>query len=164
VEPLRAAEIPEILFERHGRAIRLYLRRLTGSDDTARDLTQEVFLRVVRSGPEYGGPAPAAAWLFRIARNLFVDNRRHSARHPTVPLPADASARPDQELRVDLQQALDALPAPDRDIFLLCEVGGLSYPEIASIVQSTVPGVRSRVYRARQALRARLVSHWSTQP
>jgi RNA polymerase sigma-70 factor, ECF subfamily len=164
MEPSRAPGVPEALFDRHDRAIRLYLMRLTGNEDTARDLAQEVFLRVVRSGPGYSGTAPEAAWLFRVARNVFLDHRRHSARHPTEPLPLDASARADQPLRLDLQQALDALPALDRDVFLLCEIGGLSYAEIAESVQSTVPAVRSRVYRARLALRARLVPHWSKQP
>jgi RNA polymerase sigma-70 factor, ECF subfamily len=160
MEPVSAADVPAALFERHGRAIHLYLRRLTGSDDAARDLAQEVFLRVVRAGPDYAGPAPETPWLFRVARNVFLDHQRHSARHPTEQLPVDAVIGPDQAARVDLQQALEALPSVDRDIFLLCEIGGLSYADVARIVQSTVPAVRSRMYRARLALRARLVPHW----
>jgi RNA polymerase sigma-70 factor, ECF subfamily len=162
MESLHAADIPKVLFERHGRAIHLYLRRLTGSEDVARDLAQEVFLRCVRSGPAYAGSAPEAAWLFRIARNIFLDHQRYAARHPTEPLPIEVSVGADQPRRAALQEALDALPALDRDAFLLCEIGGLSYDEIASVLQSTVPAVRSRIYRARLALRARLVRHWST--
>ena len=61
-----------------------------------------------------------------------------------------------QATRVDLDAALQRLDAVDRDAFLLCELGGLRYEEVAATLELTVAGVRSRIYRVRLALRAAL--------
>src|SRR5215831_19183816 len=71
--------------------------------------------------------------------------------------PVEQIAPPSQSVSLDLDQALAALSSDDRDAFLLAEVGGLSYAEIAVASGSTVAAVRSRIYRARLALRERLM-------
>jgi len=147
------------LFERHGRHVRQYLRGLSGSADVAEDLAQEVFLRVVRGANEYRPQDRERPWLFRIARNAFIDHvRRIGTRPATTALElADRTARAaTQDLRVELRRALAALPDGERDAFLLAEIGGLSYAEIAEALGVTVPSVRSSIYRARLALRAAL--------
>jgi RNA polymerase sigma-70 factor (ECF subfamily) len=147
-----------LLFTAHRDGIFRYLTRLVGQAEAARDLTQEVFLRVAR------GPVPVAtevehrAWVFKIARNLALNHLRDARRQPETVLLADAATPATQELGVALQQALDALPAPDRDVFLLRESGGLSYDEIATACDLTADAVRMRLHRARTALRASLAA------
>lgn len=147
------------LFERHGRHVRQYLRGLSGSADVAEDLAQDVFLRVVRGANEYRPQDRERPWLFRIARNAFIDHvRRVGTRPATAALEsADGTARAaTQDLRVELRRALAELPENERDAFLLAEIGGLSYAEIAETLGVTIPSVRSSIYRARLALRAAL--------
>jgi RNA polymerase sigma-70 factor (ECF subfamily) len=145
------------LFERHGRAVRRFLYRMTRDVALADDLTGEVFLRVVRAGPAYEARGREAAWVFHIARNVWYDARRRARRSVEDPEPADLPVAAGQVLEIDLQRGLDALSEEDREVFLLGEVAGLSYDDIADATGASVAAVRSRIYRARQALRARLL-------
>ena len=76
---------------------------------------------------------------------------------------ADETTPATQELGVALQQALDALAAPDRDVFLLREDAGLGYDEIADACDLTIDAVRMRLHRARTALRAALDAPLATE-
>lgn len=146
------------LFERHGRVIRGYLRALTGSVELAEDLAQEVFLRVVGQAERYEARERERAWLFRIARNALTDHRRRAAARPvTTTLSVELPTEPTQVVRLDLQQALARLPDGEREAFLMAEIGGLSYAEIASALDQTIPAVRSTLYRARLSLRRDLL-------
>ena len=136
-----------------------YLCRLVGHAESARDLTQEVFLRVTRAGLPDTDAGGERAWVFRIARNLGLNFLRDGARRPSSPLPAnfaEPSSAPTQELSIVLTEALAALNDIDRDVFLMREVGGLSYDEIAAACELTTTAVRSRLHRARQQLREAL--------
>jgi RNA polymerase sigma-70 factor, ECF subfamily len=150
------ATLARRLFDEHGSAIHRYFRRLTGDRGEADDLAQEVFLRVVRAADAYEPSERERAWLFRIARNVFLDGRRRASRSRVVDTPADAVVAAAQPVRSGVREALATLASEDREAFLLAEIAGLSYAEIASSTASTVPAVRSRIYRARLALRARL--------
>jgi RNA polymerase sigma factor (sigma-70 family) len=145
------------LFERYGRAVRRFLYRMTGDVSQADDLTGEVFLRVVRAGRAYEARGREAAWVFRIARNVWLDARRRARRSVEEAASADLPVPAGQVIEIDLQRGLDALAEDDREVFLLGEVAGLSYVEIADATGATAAAVRSRIYRARQALRARLL-------
>ena len=152
----------DVLFTEHRDGVFRYLCRFIGHSETARDLTQEVFLRVSRSGvPDGTLPVESGrrAWIFTIARNLALNHLRDENRRPVLvgsdALPA-ASAPATQELSASLNQALAALDEFDRDVFLLRETAGLSYDEIATACAITPDAVRSRLHRARQALRERL--------
>jgi RNA polymerase sigma-70 factor, ECF subfamily len=145
------------LFEQHGLAVQRYLRRLTGESELARDLAQDVYLRVVRGAHRYDARERERAWLFRIARNVFLDHHKTRARRPRIAaVEAEPSSPASQSTRVALDAALGLLDELDRDAFLLGELGGLRYDEIATTLGLTVAGVRSRIYRARLALRAAL--------
>jgi RNA polymerase sigma-70 factor (ECF subfamily) len=144
------------LFNEHRHGVFRYLCRLVGQAEPARDLTQEVFLRITRSGLPETDAGGERAWVFKVARNLGLNFLRDGARRPLpAPLVERASA-PTQELAVALDQALRALADLDRDVFLMREVGGLSYDEIAAACALTPTAVRSRLHRARQQLRATL--------
>jgi RNA polymerase sigma-70 factor (ECF subfamily) len=152
-----AAPLADRLFERYASSVRRYFRRHLQGSCTADDLAQEVFVRVVRSAETYDDRERERAWVFRIARNVLVDHQRRRNRTPQGTAPIERAVASPQFVALDLQQALDALPADERDAFLLGEVAGLSYAEIAAATGSTVAAVRSRIYRARLALRARLM-------
>jgi RNA polymerase sigma-70 factor (ECF subfamily) len=141
------------LFEQHGTVIHRYFNRLTGDMAAADDLTQEVFLRVVRGGHAYEHRERERAWVFRIARNVLIDLRRRELRAPTLDSRVEPITAPLQSTRASLREALALIPTEDREAFLLREVAGLGYAEIAVMTDSTVPAVRSRIYRARLALR-----------
>lgn len=147
----------EQLFVAYYQRLFNYFRRAAGNVETARDLTQEVFVQVSR------GRAPSApedqqkAWLFRVARNLVLDHHRHDRRHPEAPvLLAEPARTASQDTELAVNEALASLPALDRDVFLMRELGGLGYEEIAAACDLTADGVRSRIHRARLALRQQL--------
>ncbi len=146
------------LFERHHLRIFRFLRRLSGSRHEAEDLTQEVFLRAARSLHAYRPEGRELAWLLQIARNLWTDRHRRDSRRPQlVELPrAMATKTTAQDRRLSLQQALESLPEAEREAFLMREIGGASYREISQLTGASEAGVRSRIFRARRALRARL--------
>jgi RNA polymerase sigma-70 factor, ECF subfamily len=140
----------------HGPAVRRYFHRLTRNPDLADDLAQEVFLKVVRAAGTYQPQERERAWVFRIAQNVLLDHYRRAGRACEDQVDVEPIHAAPQGVTTDLQQALARLAPGDREVFLLGEVGGLSYAEIASMRDTTVPAVRSRIYRARLALREML--------
>ena len=147
------------LFDRHHLAVFRFLRRMTGSAATAEDLTQDVFLRVVRGRDGYDERTREAAWVFRIARNVLIDRYRARSRSPQAAMldEARAVAVPAiQPLAASLDEALARIADDEREAFLMREVGGLGYAEIAAVTGATADAIRMRIYRARLALRAAL--------
>lgn len=145
----------DYLFVAHRHQVFRYLSRLVGQVD-ARELTQEVFLRVARGPVPERDDAGRRAWVFHIARNLALNHVRDARRHGELVELSDRGSPATQELAAALRQALDRLPRIDRDVFLMREAGGLSYEEIARACELTVDAVRSRLHRARLQLRAAL--------
>ena len=148
------------LYLRNRLAIFRFLRNATGSREVAEDLTQEVFVRALRGLDRYEEREREAAWLFRIGRRLLLDHRRTERRRPTlvvgetIPAPVVPA---ESEQSLVLSQALAALAEHEREAFLLRELGGLGYEEIASIVGASADAVRNRICRARRALRDALL-------
>jgi RNA polymerase sigma-70 factor (ECF subfamily) len=150
----------ESLFtEYHDRLLR-YVSRAAGEREAARDLTQEVFLRVSRAAIPTAPDHQLAGWLFKIARNVVLDHHRQRQRRPETNLESAPETTKDaqQEMVLALKQALATLPDLDRDVFLLREVGGLSREEIATACELTPDAVRSRIHRTRLELRAVLAA------
>jgi RNA polymerase sigma-70 factor (ECF subfamily) len=140
--------------------------RLTGNDADAKDLVQEVLLRVNRGLATYR-PGSLEAWLSRITTNAFLDETRRRRRRPTDPLPEEPdrvlaggddveTALARTTLPDDVQDALRRLPEDYRVAVVLCDVVGLPYEEIAAQVGVPVGTVRSRIHRGRLALRKTL--------
>jgi RNA polymerase sigma-70 factor, ECF subfamily len=150
----------DVLFQDHHLTVYRYLLRMTGRREEAEDLTQEVFLRAVRGIGSYEARGLDRAWLFRIARNLLVDRQRRIRRAPAI----DVDVVPDTLSRdggdalaaMAIDDAMAQLSELDREAFVLREVNGLSYAEIADITDTTLDAVAARLYRARGALRALL--------
>lgn len=146
----------ERFYADHRDGVFRYLRRIVGGPDAARDLTQEVFLRVSRAGMPDATEIGRRAWLFKIARNLALNHVRNGHRRPMPVELGEVVVPATQELGFAMRTAIEALPALDRDVFLLREMAGLSYGEIATACEVTVETVRSRLHQARQSLRAAL--------
>jgi RNA polymerase sigma-70 factor, ECF subfamily len=142
----------DILFSAHRDGVFRYLCRIVGQGD-ARELTQEVFLRVARGPVPNGDDAGRRAWVFRIARNLALNHVRDDRRRGVAVELTDSAAPATQEISAALREALEQLAPTDRDVFLMREAGGLSYDEISVACDITADAVRSRLHRARQQLR-----------
>jgi RNA polymerase sigma-70 factor (ECF subfamily) len=153
----------EALFAEHQRGVFRYLCRILGHSDAARDLTQEVFLRAARAGVPETSAIGRKAWVFRIARNLALNHARDTRRRPAIVELGDRHAPATQELAAAIHQALAAITDVERDVFLMREIGGLSYEEIAAACDLTPDAVRSRLHRARQQLRELLDAPISEQ-
>lgn len=144
------------LFRRYHLSIFRYFRRMTGRHDLAEDLTQDLFLRVLKGIRRYEDQDREKAWIYRVARNLLIDHWKTRSRKPSSILNIHDHTRPqppNQFLVLRLQQSLDMLPVAERDALVLCEVGGLTYDEIAEVTSTSIGSVRSRIYRARLTLR-----------
>lgn len=154
-----ADDVAAVLFEKHSPSLQRYLRFATGNADLAADLTQDVFLRVVRSADGYQPRDRDRAWLFRIARNLLLDHVRRVAARPAV---AEITAEPiraaAQTARLSIREALHRLPDRERHAFLLCEIGGLTYEELAAVLEVSPAAIRSLLYRVRLQLRATVLA------
>ncbi|HEX5042611.1 MAG TPA: RNA polymerase sigma factor [Candidatus Polarisedimenticolaceae bacterium] len=147
------------LYRRHGHAIFRFLQAATRDRTLAEDLTQEVFVRVVRGLERYDPRERDLAWLFRIARRLLLDHGRTEQRRPRLVREEEVVLPPVPPVALEglsLAEALSSLPTSERDAFLLREVGGLGYDEIASATGGTAAAVRNRIFRARDALRRAL--------
>lgn len=142
----------QILFDAHRDGVFRYLSRVVGRGEAA-DLTQEVFLRVVRSAAPEADEHGMRAWVFRIARNLALNHLRDSKRELASAALVDSARAASQETTAAIHQALEQLAPLDRDVFLMREAAGLSYGEIAAACEITPDAVRSRLHRARQQLR-----------
>ncbi|UMG94855.1 RNA polymerase sigma factor SigE [Nocardioides sp. TF02-7] len=156
----------EIVEQHSDRVYRLALR-LTGNRHDAEDLTQEVFVRVFRSLHTYT-PGTFEGWLHRITTNLFLDQARRKQRIRFDALSDERAARlasaaagpdtayADRTFDDDVESALSALPPDFRAAVVLCDIEGLTYEEIAGILDAKLGTVRSRIHRGRAMLRAAL--------
>jgi RNA polymerase sigma-70 factor (ECF subfamily) len=149
----------EALYNANQRGLFRYFVRAVGHAETARDLTQDVFVRVSRSVIPAAPETALRGWLFQIARNLALDHHRSGQRRPQAEPLTDIAVRPaSQDTSAQVNEALASLAAVDRDVFLMREVAGLGYDEIATACGLTPDAVRSRIHRARLQLRDRLSS------
>ena len=178
----RRGELPafEELVRRHEKRVYAVALRSSGSPEDAEDITQEVFLRAWRSIEEFRGDSGFSTWLFRITMNLCVDHARHKNAQPQIqplvvgeeeserPLP-DTAPTPEEhldnsELGRELAAALDEVSEDHRRIVLLRDVSGMSYTEIAEVLEISEGTVKSRLSRARIALRKVLLRRGNLLP
>ena len=155
------------LVDRHGPSMLRYARRLVGgSEADAGEVVQEAFISAWRSLDTFRGDSSIRTWLFRLVHRRAVDLQRH--RRPT-PIDDELISRVieasgdnplqdvlDAELLEALQRALDELPWNQRAAWLLREVEGLGYEEIARTMGTTVGSVRGHLHRGRRQLAERM--------
>lgn len=158
------------LVHRHQQAIYRHARGMGLDHDATLDLVQEAFVKAYDRLEDCRDGAHFRSWLFRIGRNLCLDELRN-VRRRSVPMSdvaeADAIEAPrsgPDEVTFTLRQALERLPAALREAFLLKHDAGYTYEEIALLTDASPSAVKMRVHRAREALRAFLSQELGDAP
>ncbi len=145
------------------RPLLYYLRRLLETEEDAWDALQETWLRAVRELPRLRDDRAFPAWVYAIARRVALRARRRA--RPSEPLPGDddetaLAAAPEVSLAgfdpLDIHRALAGLSLAHRDVLALHFLEGFSIAEIGAITGAAEGTVKSRLFHARRALRARL--------
>ncbi|MFO7627535.1 MAG: sigma-70 family RNA polymerase sigma factor [Candidatus Fermentibacteraceae bacterium] len=158
------------IMDRFSKPVYSLLLRMLGNEDDAEELLQVTFCRVYRYRANYDPERPLVTWIFTIASNLAKKEWRRRSRWNSVPLenavvstqevdsPHDREGSRDLQLK--LERAISLLPHHYREPFLLREKEGLSYDEISEILNIRIGTVKSRINRARTALRDTLQDVW----
>jgi RNA polymerase sigma-70 factor, ECF subfamily len=149
------------LFERYRGPIWRFFRRRVVDEARAEELAQDVFLVLLQGTTRYEPRAPFRSYLFAIAFNLLLADRRKAAHLPVETLAAEPPSIRDADLDTALwvQRSLASLEPRDREILMLREYEQLTYDEIAHVLSLPVNTVRSRLFRARMALKSILEEH-----
>jgi len=158
-----------LLVETHQARVIGTISKMLGSDAESEDLAQQVFIRVWKSASRYQPTAKFTTWLFRITRNLVFNElrrKRHIVEHSEeIPEPAErVEKEPDRvllegELQKAIQEAINELPETQRMAIILRRYEDMSYEDIAKVMETTVPAVKSILFRARAELRDRLAKY-----
>jgi RNA polymerase sigma-70 factor (ECF subfamily) len=168
------------LVRRWERPIFALAYRTLGREEDARDVTQETFLRAFRALSGFKGDAKFSSWLYRIALNLCRDWMRKERRAPLVAVPEgvdveqlaaerqptasveDLAAR--AELSRSVAAAMEHLPAEQRTAIILKEYHGLTFQEIADMLNCPLSTVKTRVYQGLTLLRRHLAEQGQFEP
>jgi RNA polymerase sigma-70 factor (ECF subfamily) len=172
---------PELVFREYAPRIYNLARRMLGNDADAEDVTQDVLLQVVRKLDTFRGDAQIATWLHRVTVNAALAHRQKRAnrqKHESgeageevleTAAPETAVKRwnvsPEEpvlaaEQAEMIEKAINTLPEPFRDVYVLADVEGLPNAEIGEILGLSVPAVKSRLHRARMRMRDLLAPHF----
>jgi RNA polymerase sigma-70 factor (ECF subfamily) len=179
----------EMLMGRYAGSVYRLAHGITRNAADAEEVVQDVFLTIVRKGSGFEGRAALGSWIYRVAANTALNKRRGKRSEVETPLEdhlpaftddghragdrayllADWSATPDRvllagEARATLEAALDALPAHYRAVLVLRDVEELSNEEVAEAMGESVATVKSRLHRARMALREQLTRRLGPRP
>ena len=161
----------DALVRRHGTRVVNIARALTGGDNDAEDLAQEVFVRAYRGLKSFRGDSSFTTWLYTVTLNVVRSHRSRRSRWRALWAPAldedteqkvavktNADRGPEADLvrRNAIDIALAALPDELRTAVTLRDVEGLEYAEIAQVMGIPIGTVESRIFRARKRLRALL--------
>ncbi len=163
------------LVRRYEKQIYSYAYRMTQNYDDANDIAAEAFIKAYQAIDKFRGDSNFSTWLFRIVTNIYLDKRKRTKTHVNIPLdeyieleensvarqyedpaPDPLEMLEETERNSALQQAINELPDYQRVMVLLFHTKGLSYEEIAGIVDLPIGTVKSRLNRARLALRQKL--------
>ncbi|MEP6859372.1 MAG: sigma-70 family RNA polymerase sigma factor [Deltaproteobacteria bacterium] len=154
------------LLERYEPQIYRFGLRMCGDEESAREVLQETLLAAFRHLPGFRGDAALSTWLYQIARSFCIKERR--GQHPTrslddagAPELVDPTPQPDarmhaREIGEALSRVIAALPAEQREVLVLRDVEGLSAEQAADVIGIEVGALKSRLHRARMALRTEL--------
>lgn len=153
----------ETLYRRHNDALYRYLLRLCGDPDTAQDVFQEAWGKIIKARDRYRPTAKFTTFLFRVAHNCFIDHVRRNKRHTHKDtVEAEAEAHPGDQpedlvekrlARERLDQAIQSLPDEQRDVYLLHEEAGFTLDQIASITDCNRETAKSRLRYAVKKLK-----------
>jgi RNA polymerase sigma-70 factor (ECF subfamily) len=168
-----------ILVTRYQRPLYTFVVRMCGEPARAEDLVQDAFVRMIEHADSFEGGAKLKTWLYRIARNLCIDDmrrrkhRRHASLdaehadgdertlHERVPAKAPGADRQSvgKELSVRMLEAIEKLPEEQREVFLLRQVQALQFKEIAEVMAISENTVKSRMRYALERLQGALAEY-----
>lgn len=165
IEDGREINSIEDLYREFNQPVFRYLYRLSGSRQAAEDLTQETFYQAVLSVYRFRGAAKVTTWLFKIARNLYLNYQRSEVRawrfqgvlekdepgHEGGDTPQVVLERQETSHRV--QEILRNLPEDFRSVLILKEVEKMSHIEIAQVLGKTVASTKVLLHRAKKKFR-----------
>ncbi|MGH7200528.1 MAG: RNA polymerase sigma factor [Planctomycetaceae bacterium] len=173
----------EELVERHEGPLLGFFRRNTRDLQFSEDLAQETLLRIYNQAWDYLPRGRFASWMYRIARNLLIDNIRRQSHDALVKAvranpqrESDALARlagevlspveraRHRELAALVDEHLEQLPEEQRLTFILHHYAGLTLSEVAEVMESSLPTTKSRLRLAREKLQDQLRRHGVTDP
>jgi RNA polymerase sigma-70 factor, ECF subfamily len=167
----------EVLLTKHRKPIFNFILRFVGDKETAEDVLQETFMRVIRGAETYKRQAKFTTWVYTIARNLCVDmsRRRKHRKHASLDAPigsddnagtlldvvpsADMSSERqtiNKQLHAEMQRAIDGLQEDQREVFVLREFMDMPFKEIAEVVGVSENTIKSRMRYALEKLRLEL--------
>lgn len=154
----------ELLMEAHEQQVFAIALRMMRNREAALDVTQETFITVLRKAAGFQGRAAFSTWLYRVTVNTCYDHLRKQRRQQWAPLP-EGYDPPDPstddllestEIRPTIEDGLAELPEKFAVALILVDVEGLPLREVSEILHIPVGTVKSRVFRARRMLAARL--------
>lgn len=177
----------EALVRRYDDKVYRLAFRFVRNETEAKEIVQDTFLSLWRKIDSFKGDAQFSSWLYRVTANAALMRLRSQRRHAEVsteelepgfldrqgsgfgqgpPGGENWSKRPDDELQSDelrrhIQQAVDGLPEIYRTVFLVRDVEGLSTEETAEVLSLSVPTVKTRLHRARMALREQISKYFT---
>jgi RNA polymerase sigma-70 factor (ECF subfamily) len=161
----------------HQDALYNYALKIARNADDAQDLLQETYYKAYKNYHQFENGTNSKAWMFMILKNTFINNYRKTKREPSkidydeiedIYENIKSDQAEDNNLDLDfynnllddeLSEALSKIPAKMREVFLLCDLEGYSYEEIAEIVNIPIGTVRSRLHRARKLLQDELFGY-----
>lgn len=167
----------ELLVVKYQRRIERLIGRMVRDVDLVADIAQETFIRAYRAMGQFRGESAFYTWLYRIAVNTAKKTLVERGRDPVIPESAFAQTSDDETSRVEnelsdvetpdailaskeiartVNAAIESLSDDLRQAIVLREIEGLSYEEIAEVMNCPIGTVRSRIFRAREAIAERL--------
>jgi RNA polymerase sigma-70 factor (ECF subfamily) len=162
----------EILIRRHQKTIFNLVYRMLGDYDEAAEISQETFLSAYRAIGSFRGDSNFSTWLYRIAVNHATTRRKslntrqqrnvpiENTEPVTDPHPGPAESIEKKEISQRVQQALNSLEPEDATVILLRDLQDVPYEEVARVLDIPIGTVKSRLHRARRALKAELAAYF----
>lgn len=175
--PERKRELIGELARRHHRGLLNFIYSFTRDRDAAEDLVQETFIRVYRNAESYQTIAKFSTWLYRIGRNLALNEIRNRRKRPALALNrrvggdedggevvagvagddmAPAELVEQSDTRRFVRAVVAEIPDGFREVLVLCDLQGMSYQECADVLEIKIGTVRSRLSRARSQFEERM--------
>ncbi len=159
-----------LLLERYAPAVYRFGAKMCRDPEDAKDIVQDTLLAAARGLHEFRGGASLSTWLFTIARSFCIKKRRRRVGEPAdmvslegddaraimAPAAAPDEAAGDREIGQALDAAIAALEPMYREVLVLRDIEGLTAPEVATVLGVSIDAVKSRLHRARMAVRDRL--------
>jgi len=159
----KAREAFTKVYLRYRERVYAYALRVLANEQDAEDLFQEVFVRVYTRAQTFEQEKSLGGWIFTIAHNLCLNKVRDRKPQEAIE-DLTLSVAPSEDFGEDwktvIEQAMAQLPIEYREAIVLREYEGLSYAEITEVLHTTIPAIKSRIYRAKERLRELLAPYY----